>query len=106
MAAGGALDLHSVGRGSHESSRRKVLRHERLFVGFGDVLVCGDRKADKRAVAALLDLIPGLRCIDAGRLEMARIAEQITALLIGVNGRYKTHAGIRLTALPDDLWPQ
>jgi 8-hydroxy-5-deazaflavin:NADPH oxidoreductase len=48
--------------------------------------------------------VPGLRCIDCGRLEMARIAETLTALLIGVNARYKTHAGIRLTGLPERLW--
>jgi NADPH-dependent F420 reductase len=70
-----------------------------------DVLVCGDRKADKQEVAALLGRVPGLRCVDCGRLEQARITEQLTALLIGVNARYKTHAGIRLTGLPDELWP-
>ena len=69
-----------------------------------DVLVCGDRRADKAQAAALIELIPGLRCVDAGRLEMARIAESLTALLIGVNGRYKTHAGIRLTGLTDRPW--
>ena len=69
-----------------------------------DVLVCGDRRADKRAVAALIARIPGLRPVDAGRLEQARIAESLTALLIGVNARYKTHAGIRVTGLPDELW--
>ena len=31
---------------------------------------------------------------------MARIVEPLTALLIGINGRYKTHAGIRITGLP------
>ena len=70
-----------------------------------DVLVCGDRRADKARAAALIELIPGLRCVDAGRLEMARIAEALTALLIGVNARYKTHAGIRITGLPDDRDP-
>jgi hypothetical protein len=25
-------------------------------------------------------------------------------MLIGVNARYKTHAGIRITGLPDQLW--
>ena len=34
----------------------------------------------------------------------ARIVESLTALLIAVNGRYKTHAGISLTGLPDTLW--
>jgi NADPH-dependent F420 reductase len=70
-----------------------------------DVLVCGDRRADKRRVAAVIDAIDGLRCVDAGRLEMARIVESMTALMIAVNARYKTHAGVRLTGLPDDLWP-
>jgi len=69
-----------------------------------DVLVCGDRKADKQRVAELIDLIPGLRAVNAGSLEAARIAESLTALLIGVNARYKTHAGIRLTGLPAELW--
>jgi NADPH-dependent F420 reductase len=70
-----------------------------------DVLVCGDRKADKARAAALIERIAGLRCVDAGRLEHARIAESLTALLIGVNSRYKTHAGVRITGLPDELWP-
>jgi NADPH-dependent F420 reductase len=69
-----------------------------------DVLVCGDVRADKREAAALLGRIEGLRCVDCGRLEMARITESLTALLIAVNARYKVHAGIRLTELPDSLW--
>jgi 8-hydroxy-5-deazaflavin:NADPH oxidoreductase len=70
-----------------------------------DVLVCGDRKADKARVARLVELIGGLRAVNAGALEMARIVEQLTPLLISVNTRYKTHAGIRLTGLPDgDHW--
>jgi 8-hydroxy-5-deazaflavin:NADPH oxidoreductase len=70
-----------------------------------DVLLCGDRRADKRRVAALIDAIEGLRCVDGGRLEMARIVESMTALMISINARYKTRAGVRITALPDDLWP-
>jgi 8-hydroxy-5-deazaflavin:NADPH oxidoreductase len=70
-----------------------------------DVLVCGDRKADKARVARLIETIPGLRPVNAGPLEMARIVEQLTPLLISVNTRYKAHAGIRLTGLPDaDHW--
>ncbi len=70
-----------------------------------DVLVCGDRKADKARVAGLIELIPGLRAVNAGPLETARIVEQLTPLLISVNIRYKTHAGIKLTGLPDgDHW--
>jgi len=46
-----------------------------------DVLVCGDRKADKARVARLIELIPGLRAVNAGPLETARIVEQLTPLL-------------------------
>ena len=70
-----------------------------------DVLIAGDRRADKRRAAELLGAIDGLRCVDCGRLEMAHITETLTALLISVNVRYKTHAGVRLSGLPDDLWP-
>jgi hypothetical protein len=70
-----------------------------------DILVCGDKKADKARVARLIELIPGLRAINAGPLEMARIVEQLTPMLISVNVRYKAHAGIKLTGLPDaDHW--
>jgi NADPH-dependent F420 reductase len=70
-----------------------------------DVLVCGDKKADKARVARLIELIPGLRAVNAGPLEMARIVEQLTPMLISVNSRYKVHAGIQLTGLPDaDHW--
>lgn len=70
-----------------------------------DILVCGDKKADKARVARLIELIPGLRAVNAGPLEMARIVEQLTPMLISVNSRYKTHAGIRLAGLPDaDHW--
>jgi NADPH-dependent F420 reductase len=69
-----------------------------------DVLVCGDSRADKRAAAELIERIDGLRCVDCGKLEMSRTTESLTALLIAVNARYKTHAGIQLTGLPEQLW--
>lgn len=69
-----------------------------------DVLVCGDSRDDKRRAAQLLERIDGLRCVDCGRLEMARIAESLTALMISINARHKTHAGIQITGLPDDEW--
>ena len=65
-----------------------------------DVLVCGDRKADKQRVIELIGRIDGLRGVDAGKLEMSRIVESLTPLLIGINVRHKTHAGIKITGLP------
>jgi 8-hydroxy-5-deazaflavin:NADPH oxidoreductase len=70
-----------------------------------DVLLCGERKSDKAKVARLVDSIPGLRAVNAGPLEMARIVEQLTPLLVSINARYKTHAGIRIVRLPGgDHW--
>jgi NADPH-dependent F420 reductase len=66
-----------------------------------DVLIAGDDRKAKEQVAELTRKIPGLRPIDCGDLEVARILEQLTALLISVNKRHKIrHSGIRLTGLP------
>jgi hypothetical protein len=65
-----------------------------------DVLICGDRKEDKAKLAELVDLIPGLRPVDCGPLEMARIVEQFTPLIISINVRHKVRAGIKITGLP------
>lgn len=65
-----------------------------------DVLVCSDDPAASLQVQALAVKIPGVRAIDGGKLENARILEQITALLIGLNIRHKGHSGIRITGLP------
>jgi 8-hydroxy-5-deazaflavin:NADPH oxidoreductase len=70
-----------------------------------DVLLAGDRRADKERAAQLIDSIDGLRCVDCGRLEMARLTEGLTALIIAINVRHKTRAGLKITGLPDDLWP-
>lgn len=62
-------------------------------------LICGDRKEHKDYVIDLLRRIEGLHVVDAGRLEMSRHVESITPLLIGINIRYKTHSGIRITGV-------
>ena len=64
-----------------------------------DVLICGDRREDKAKVAELVELIPGLRPVDCGALEMARIVEQLTPLIISINVRHKVRAGIKITGL-------
>jgi hypothetical protein len=66
-----------------------------------DVIVCSDSQETRRTVMDLARKIPGVRPIDGGRLENSRIVEQITALLIGINIRYKVKdAGLRITGLP------
>lgn len=66
-----------------------------------DVLVCSDDEKAKQIAFDLAAKIPGARALNGGKLENARIVESLTALLIGLNMRYKVHAaGIRFTGLP------
>ena len=67
-----------------------------------DVLVSGPADA-RRAVMELVPLVPGLRAVDGGPLSNARVVEDLTALLIGLNVRYKVPdgLGLRITGLPD-----
>jgi NADPH-dependent F420 reductase len=67
-----------------------------------DVVVSGAEQPRKR-IMALCELVPGLRGIDGGPIANARITEAITALLIGLNIRYRipNGTGIRFTGLPD-----
>jgi hypothetical protein len=66
-----------------------------------DILVCSDDDEAKRVASELAAKIPGARALNGGKLENARIVESITALLIGLNVRYKVHtAGVRFTGLP------
>jgi hypothetical protein len=66
-----------------------------------DILVCSDDENAKKVATELAAKIPGARPVNGGKLENARIAESLTALLIGLNVRYKVHtAGIRFTGLP------
>ena len=66
-----------------------------------DVIVCSDDPAATQVAMDLAVKIPRIRAIDGGKLENARIVEQITALLIGLNIRHKGHGGLRITGLPD-----
>ena len=67
-----------------------------------DVLMAGDDRKSKDHVAELIRRIPGLRPVDCGDLELARILEQLTPALISINKRHKIkHSGIRITGLPD-----
>jgi NADPH-dependent F420 reductase len=66
-----------------------------------DVVVSG-AAAPRRTVMALCALVPGLRAVDGGPLANARYVEGLTALLIGLNIRYKVPEGVglRFTGLP------
>lgn len=66
-----------------------------------DAIICTDDEDARKVASELAERIPGVRAINGGRLENSRIVEQITALLITINQRYKVHGvGLRLTGLP------
>jgi 8-hydroxy-5-deazaflavin:NADPH oxidoreductase len=69
-----------------------------------DVIVCSDDPKATEIAMGLAVKIPRIRAIDGGKLENARIVEQITALLIGLNIRHKGHAGVRFTGLPESAY--
>lgn len=64
-----------------------------------DVLVCGDDADAKTLVIGLATQVPGMRGIDAGPLRLSRELEALTTVLLAINKRYKTHAGVRVTGV-------
>jgi NADPH-dependent F420 reductase len=68
-----------------------------------DILVCGDDTDAKNIVMQLARDVGGRRGIDAGALRMSRYLEPMTAVLISINKKYRTHAGISVTGLQDEL---
>ena len=68
-----------------------------------DVLLCADDTEAKTRVGTLIEGIPGMRWVDCGRLEMARVAEPLTALLVSINRAYKVKdSGFRIVGR--DAW--
>jgi 8-hydroxy-5-deazaflavin:NADPH oxidoreductase len=64
-----------------------------------DALVCGDDAGAKAVVLELAERITAGRAIDCGPLASARALEGLTAIIINVNKRYRTHAGVVVTGL-------
>ncbi|MGH9734101.1 MAG: NADPH-dependent F420 reductase [Candidatus Acidiferrales bacterium] len=66
-----------------------------------DVVVCSDHSSALQTASELAEKIPGVRAINGGPLENSRLLEQLTALILSINGRYKVHrTGVRFTGLP------
>lgn len=66
-----------------------------------DVIICSDDTLALQVASQLAEEIPGVRAVNGGRLENARVVEQLTALLLSINSNYKVHrTGIRFTGLP------
>ncbi|MBA2332930.1 MAG: NAD(P)-binding domain-containing protein [Actinobacteria bacterium] len=65
-----------------------------------DALVCGDDPHAKALALELAALLVSGSAVDAGPLASARALEGMTAVIVNVNKRYKAHAGLRVTGLP------
>jgi 8-hydroxy-5-deazaflavin:NADPH oxidoreductase len=68
-----------------------------------DVIVCGADPALRARVIALAESIPGVRGVEGGPLTYSRYVEDLTAMLLALNRRYKTETGIRITGLPAQI---
>ena len=64
-----------------------------------DVVVCGTERESRQIVLELAAGIPGVRGVDGGPLSYSRYVEDLTALLLALNRRYKTETGIRITGI-------
>jgi 8-hydroxy-5-deazaflavin:NADPH oxidoreductase len=84
----------------HHAAPRLLLDPERQVDS--DVLVVGDDPAAKGLVLELADQLPGCRGVDAGPLRLARQLEGFTAVIVGINHRYRIHAGVRISRLGDE----
>ena len=65
----------------------------------GDVLVCTDHEQALEATSELIRRLPDLRAFSAGSLAAAAPVEAFTAVLLGLNARYKGRATIHLTGI-------
>jgi 8-hydroxy-5-deazaflavin:NADPH oxidoreductase len=67
-----------------------------------DVLLAADDASAVAVIGSLVEMIPGLRWVHCGGLEMARVIETLTPLLISINRRYKRKdAGFRIVGGSD-----
>jgi NADPH-dependent F420 reductase len=108
-AAPGALSLAELAAraapgavvvaGFHTVSAKALARPDRRLDE--DVLLAGDDRDAKAIVGGLAERIVAGRAVDAGRLEVARWLEPLTAVLLNINRRYKAQSGVQITGLDD-----
>ena len=81
----------------HNLSARDLLKPDQVLEG--DVVVCGNDEGARKATVELAQSIKSLRGVDVGDLSNSRYIEDLTALLLNVNRRYKAHSTIKLVGL-------
>ncbi|MGZ4457695.1 MAG: NADPH-dependent F420 reductase [Nocardioidaceae bacterium] len=91
-------DARVVGAFHHVSA--PTLWGDAEFLDHEDVLVCGDDAEAKAVAVELARCVTGRDGIDGGALRLARQLEPLTAVLISINKRYKTRAGVAISGIP------
>ncbi|MGZ4428927.1 MAG: NADPH-dependent F420 reductase [Nocardioidaceae bacterium] len=91
-------DARVVGAFHHVSA--PTLWGDAEFLDHEDVLVCGDDAEAKAVAIELARCVTGRDGIDGGALRLARQLEPLTAVLISINKRYKTRAGVAISGIP------
>lgn len=110
----GAASLVPVPEGSAAQQQQALLPRSTIVAAFqnlsarkllkggpldADVVVCADDASAKARIIELAAAIEGVRGVDGGALANAGLVEGITVLLVSVNRRYKTQAGIRIAGI-------
>ena len=112
---GGRASMLAVPEGSAAEQAQALLPNARVVGAFHnlsaaklwdedalleqDVIVCGDDADAKHDVMALAEQIRAVRAVDGGPLASSRYVEGITVLLVAINRRYKTLAGVRIVGV-------
>ena len=81
----------------HNLSAEKLLKPDLSLDS--DVLITGNDSDAKNIVIDLANEIKGVRAIDAGPLRYSQFIENLTVLLIGINGRYKIESGLKISGI-------
>ncbi len=93
----GFLPESRVTSAFHNLSARDLLKPDTDLEG--DVVVCGNDEDARGQTVELAASIKSLRGVDAGDLSNSRYVEDLTALLLNINKRYKAHSTIKLVGL-------
>lgn len=93
----GLLPDSRISSAFHNLSARELLKPDLELDG--DVVVCGTDEDARAQTVELATSIKSLRGVDAGDLSNSRYVEDLTALLLNVNKRYKAHSTIKLVGL-------
>ncbi len=66
-----------------------------------DVMVCSDTAEGAEIVSSVISSVPGLRPVHCGSLASANAVEALTAVLLNINIRYKSHVSLQLSGLKE-----